>query len=487
MLKSIIIGGGIAGLAAAIRLRAKGHEVSLFEANSYLGGKLTVIQKDGFRWDAGPSLFTLPHLVDELFECLGENPRDYFTYHRKDTICHYFWEDGTTYQMKGSQREIAEDISIIFGEDQDVVNEYLTRAAIKYDSTKSLFLEKSLHRVETYLSSDTLKALRNTPKLDLFSSLHDVNDKTFSNPKTVQLFDRFATYNGSSPYLTPGIMSMIPHLEMDLGTYLPVGGLHAITESLSQLALRHGVEIKLNHKVEQILIENGKAIGVETMGELVSSDFVVSNMDVFATYNHLIKDQITPSVKRTLQQERSSSALIFYWGIQKEYGQLDLHNILFGNHYKDEFEAIFSDFSIHSDPTIYINITSKFEKRDAPDGCENWFVMINTPADKGQDWDGLIREARKNVVSKIDRVLSTNIEEAIISESILDPRLIASNTQSHQGALYGTASNNRYAAFVRHPNYKNVKNLFFCGGSVHPGGGIPLCLHSSKIVSNLID
>jgi phytoene dehydrogenase-like protein len=188
-----------------------------------------------------------------------------------------------------------------------------------------------------------------------------------------------------------------------------------------------------------------------------------------------------------LSQEKTSSALIFYWGINRSYQELDLHNILFADNYENEFEQLFQNQTICKDPTVYINITSKYNSSDAPDGCENWFVMINVPNNQGQDWESLTREARKHIIEKINRLLVTDIENHIATEEVLDPITIEQKTGSHAGALYGNASNNRFAAFLRHKNFSsNIKGLYFCGGSVHPGGGIPLCLNSAKIVSKLI-
>jgi phytoene dehydrogenase-like protein len=209
-------------------------------------------------------------------------------------------------------------------------------------------------------------------------------------------------------------------------------------------------------------------------------------MDIYPTYKKLLATAKQP--KKILTQEKSSSALIFYWGIGKQFPELDLHNIFFSNNYQEEFKHIFEHKTIYSDPTIYINITSKCKPDDAPLGCENWFVMINTPNNQGQNWDELINEARKNIITKLNRLLKTDIEKHIVSENILDPRSIENKTSSHLGALYGNASNNRFAAFLRHKNFSSdIKGLYFCGGSVHPGGGIPLCLNSAKIVSKLIN
>jgi phytoene dehydrogenase-like protein len=206
-------------------------------------------------------------------------------------------------------------------------------------------------------------------------------------------------------------------------------------------------------------------------------------MDIYFTYHKLLPKIKKP--KRTLSQERSSSAIIFYWGIKKEFPELDLHNILFTENYKEEFDAIFEQKNLCEDPTVYINISSKLAKEDAPEGSENWFVMVNAPSNSGQDWDELIINTRKNIIRKINKQFNINLEDLIENEEILDPRTIESKTFSYQGSLYGTSSNSKFAAFLRHPNFKKkVKGLYFVGGSVHPGGGIPLCLMSAKIATN---
>jgi phytoene desaturase len=271
-----------------------------------------------------------------------------------------------------------------------------------------------------------------------------------------------------------------------MGAYFPKKGMHSITQSLVQLAEELGVEFLYDAPVQEISTDGHKARGVKVNNTFYPASKVVSNMDVVNTYKKLLPTATQPS--KILNQPKSSSALIFYWGIQKHFPELDMHNIFFSEKYEQEFEHIFRQKTIYKDPTVYINITSKHKKDDAPEGCENWFVMINVPNNSGQDWDDLISQARKNVIAKLSRILQTDVEPLIACESILDPRTIESRTSSSQGALYGNSSNNRYAAFLRHANFSSqIQNLYFCGGSVHPGGGIPLCLLSAKIATSLIN
>ncbi|TPN83968.1 1-hydroxycarotenoid 3,4-desaturase CrtD [Aquimarina algicola] len=484
--KAIVIGSGIAGLATAIRLHNQGFGVHVFEANAYPGGKLSEIYTKGYRFDCGPSLFTMPQFVEELFVDSKKKISDYFKYKRKDIVCNYFYEDGTRFTAFADEAKFAETASQVFDVSAKEVTSYFDRSKHKYDLTASLFLEKSLHKLSTYLSKDTVKAIARIGMLDINSTLHKVNTKQYKDPRLIQLFDRFATYNGSSPYQTPGIMSMIPHLEQYYGTFFPEGGMYNITKSLYQLALDLGVTFTFETKVRQIIVKNKIAKGIMLDNdEVIDADVVVSNMDIVPTYKTLLRDQEAP--QKTLKQPRSSSALIFYWGVKHKFPELDLHNIFFSQDYKKEFDFIFSKKDVTNDPTVYINITSKNETNDAPENCENWFVMINVPGNQGQDWDTIIETSRTNILQKLSRILGVELKDLIEVEEILDPRTIESKTQSYQGSLYGSSSNNKYAAFLRHPNFsRKIKNLYFCGGSVHPGGGIPLCLLSGKIVSDLI-
>lgn len=481
--KVVIIGAGIAGIATAIRLTAKGYQVEVFEANAYPGGKLSAFSLEEYRFDAGPSLFTMPHYVDELFELCGENPRVHFNYHKKDIACQYFWEDGIRLTAFSDTTQYLQEVEKKLGVAPKVLKDYLAKAKKKYDLTASLFLEKSLHRWKTLFSLKTLKALRQLTLFEINKSLDQVNTAALKEPHLVQLYNRFATYNGSSPYQTPGIMSLIQHLESHYGTFIPEGGMVSISNSLFDLAQRQGVKFHFNQKVEKIIEEKNRVQGVLVGGEEHFADYVVSNMDIYPTYKKLLPQAKAP--EKTLKQERSSSAVIFYWGIKKSFPALDLHNILFSEDYPGEFKTIFGTKELFKDPTIYINITAKNVPSDAPLEHENWFVMINTPVGASIDWENEIPALRKCVLTKIERVLGEKVAPFIAVEEILSPPLIEEKTQSYLGALYGASSNNQMAAFLRHPNFSGqFKNLYFCGGSVHPGGGIPLCLLSAKIVSD---
>ena len=485
MTKAIVIGAGIGGLATAIRLAKKGYAVEVFEANDYVGGKLSTFTLGDYRFDAGPSLFTMPQFVDDLFALCGENPTDFFQYNRKEVACHYFWEDGKRLTAYGDTERFVKEVEAELAVPAATLKRYLTRAKKKFDRTRSLFLESSLHKWQTYLRKETLIGIANYFSFEIDTSLNDVNTRQLKEPHLVQFYNRFATYNGSNPYKTPGMMTLVQHLEQHYGTYIPKKGMGEISASLYALAKRMGVGFHLSSPVTEILVENKKAVGVCVNEAKHLADLVVSNMDVVPTYRKLLPNQTQP--EKVLSQERSSSAVIFYWGVGKSFSQLDLHNIFFSDDYAAEFAAIFNTKTLYHDPTIYVNITSKDVPADAPEGKENWFVMINAPHDTGQDWKAIAEQLREWVIAKLNRNLETDIAPLIEEEWVMTPDIIAQRTQSYLGALYGASSNDKMAAFLRHPNFsREISNMYFCGGSVHPGGGIPLCLLSAKIVSDLI-
>ncbi len=485
MKKAAIIGAGVGGIATAIRLAKKGYDVSVFESNSYPGGKLSQLKSDKFRFDAGPSLFTMPELVDELFLLSGKNPTDFFSYQRLDETCRYFFDDGTVLNGFSDPTNFAKEASSKTSVKSKDVLKHLKQSKFIYDSTAFLFLRKSLHKCKSYLSLKVLWAFIKLPFLHIFSSMNAVNTKALKDDKMVQLFNRFATYNGSDPFKAPGILNIIPHLEFNKGAYFPDNGMYSISSSLYDLALSMGVSFHFDSKVDEIIVEGSSAQGVSINSQLFTADLVVCNIDVHFVYQHLLPKIKKP--KRILQQERSSSALIYYWGVNGEFPDLDLHNIFFSSNYEKEFEYLSNKNKIYQDPTVYVNITAKKNKSDAPEKHENWFVMINVPSNENQDWEKLIAEARVNIIRKLNKVLKVDLESLIVFEEILEPRTIESKTGSYKGSLYGTASNNKMSAFFRHPNFSSdISNLYFCGGSVHPGGGIPLALSSAKIVADLI-
>ncbi len=476
---AIVIGAGIAGLSSAIRLAAKGVHVTVLEQQDTYGGKMGVWEQDGYRYDTGPSLFTMPQYVNELLTIDGKSDVT-FEYDELENIGNYFWEDGTQMTATKDVEQLKDEFLKQLSEPKENIDAYLADSKIKFEITNHVFLEKSLHKLKTYLSWGTVKSFFRLSKVDIFKNMNAQNELRFNNPKTVQFFNRYATYNGSNPYQASATLNVIPHYEFGFGAFFPKKGIRSIADALYQKAIHLGVIFQFSTQVSK----------VEKIGERyivngdTESDILICNMDVASAAKGPLKNFVSSKRKK---YEPSSSALIFYWGIDREFKELDLHNIFFSSDYKKEFKNIFHNRKIDNDPTVYIHISSKCKVDDAPVGCENWFVMVNAPYVAGQDWEKMINEARENILIKVSKRLGTDISRHIRLEHKLTPELIQSKTGSYKGALYGSSSNDRMAAFLRQPNFSSGhKGLYFCGGSVHPGGGIPLCLLSGKITTDII-
>lgn len=479
-----VIGSGIAGLAAAIRLAAKDYDVTVFEANAEPGGKMGEKTILGYRFDTGPSVLTLPNLLDELFELCGKNPRDYFNYQQLNPVFRYFFDDGTVINAPHGADAFASEIAEKTSDSKESVLAFLKAAETKYKLTHKVFLERSLHKPANYFNYETLNGILNFGKVKAFTSMNNENHRYFKDPRTIQLFNRYASYNGSNPFRSPATLNIISHIEINMGAYIPVGGMYAVVTALFNLAKEVGVKFLFHTEVTGIITANGKVTGVRTDETAYSFDVVVSNMDVFNVYRHLIPEAKKPRL--ILRQPKSSSVIVFYWGIMKTFEQLGVHNTFFSRSDLEEYHYIFERHRIFADPTVYLYVSSKANPGDAPEGCENWFVMVSVPNNSGQNWDRFVRLTRKNIVAKLSDVLKTDIQPLIGCESILDPRRVESETLSAFGAVFGNASNGAFSAFLRHPNFsRKIKNLYFCGGTVHPGPGIPLCLLSAKIATDM--
>jgi len=480
MTRAIIIGSGIGGLATAIRLARQGITTTVYETSEKPGGKVSERNFGGFRFDTGPSLLTLPNMVLELLDYDLQ-----FPVRKLEIITKYFYEDGTKLTAYSEVQELTAEIGRKFNIQESRVTGYLEKAAKVYELTADLFIFGSFHRIKNLLDLKSLKTLLKFRQLQAFNSLHQFNEQELGDKRLVQLFDRYATYNGSNPYQTPATLSVISHLEHNLGAFIPEEGMFKVTESLMQQAIRLGVEFHFGQPVRKVEITDGKATGVWLDSGFVHADIVVSDVDIYRFYSTLLPD--SKRLAKLNKEERSSSALIFYWGMKGIFPELDVHNIFFSAGYQEEFDYLFRKKNVFDDPTIYIYISSKYRKEDAPEGCENWFVMINAPADVGQNWDEIIERSRIKILEKLERMIGKKLSDSVLNEVILSPPDICKQTGSVNGSIYGSSSNSRYASFNRHANFRrDISGLYFVGGTVHPGGGIPLCLSSAKIVDGLV-
>lgn len=484
MKKVIVIGAGLGGLSAAASLAHAGYDVKVFEKNSSPGGKASSFTKDGFRFDKGPSLMTMIFAIEDLFKNCGEKAEDWLKIKPLSDLCLYHYADGTKFTAYQNPEIFEKELIDKAGETPGALKNFLQYSKTIYDLSGDVFLKNSFQEINDLFNAGNFKTLLKIYKLDAFRTMHKAIKSFFKSPYSIQLFDRYATYNGSSPYKAPATLNSIAHVENSMGAYVFEHGIFDLPKAIEKLAKSKGAEILYNNEVTEIISSGKRLKGVQAKTGFHKADIVISNADAYYTYKNLIN---FPAKKPKIKDnEMSTSALVFYWGINRETN-FKVHNIFFPEYYPQEFDNLFNKNSYPEDPTVYLYISSKYSKEDAPAGCENFFAMINAPSGTDKLSKEEIDTLKEKVTKKISSHAGFNIRDHIISESVLTPADIAEQTNSYKGSLYGLSSNNKYAAFLRQRNRsKKIPGLFFTGGSAHPGGGMPLVILSGMITAKLV-
>ena len=474
----IIIGSGIGGMACAATLAKSGRKVKILEQNNDVGGKAGKIIVNGYEFDTGPSLLTYPNWFDDLFLSCGKNPRDYFNYIRLENVTRYFFDEGKFVDVVSDLEETAENFEKKLGIDKNDFLKYFKKWEDIYKISEEVFLEGEF-KIDYKFIKNSIKWISKSGISNIFKSMATYN-KRLQNPALEKIMNRFATYTGSSPFETPAFMNQLAVVEMVLGGFYPNGGIFNLPKALEKLCLDLGVEFEFNCEIEKIeaLKNNFKLLSSK---QEYNATKLISNVDYFTTQDLL------GYTNKTSQSTLSTSCIVFYWGVKSKFDKLKLHNIIFSEDYKKEFTEIFQEKVIPNDPTIYINISSKMDSDHAPEGCENWFVMINIPAQSNHISDDQIKRIKNLIIKNVYNKFQIDINNLIEFEEVLTPKKLFENTGSYLGALYGNHQNSIYSIMKRKKNQdQKMKNLFYVGGTVHPGGGMPLALRSGVNTANKI-
>jgi phytoene desaturase len=481
-----IIGAGLGGLSAAIYLSEYGFDVDVFEKNHSIGGKVSEKVIDGFRFDTGPSLLTMPTVVDDLLATSGYNLLDIPDIKQINPIARNFFSDGTVIDTSSDIEKMMSELARIDEIDALRYKDYLAYSKTIYDNSADLFLFEPIHELSRLIRNHDISNLLNVFRLDVFSNVHRSNTRFFDNEKILKLFDRYATYNGSNPYSAPATLNIIPYVEFVLGGYYIKGGIYKLIRFLDKIIKERNINVYTDSDVEKIILDNKSAKGLKVNGVKQEYDYIVSNADVVYTFDKLI-DGFNFHTSRLKTLEPSSSGMIFLWGVKGNYNELTHHNVFFSDDYYKEFSQIFTDMQPPEDPTVYIAITSKEDKEHAPAGHENWFVLVNMPyISKEYDWEKESEKMRAKIFDKLHK-FGLKIESNIVTEEIITPSDLERNYNTNKGSIYGISSNTKSTAFRRPANKSRViENLFFAGGSAHPGGGMPLVILSGKHAATLI-
>lgn len=472
--KILVVGAGLGGLAAAIRLARAGHDVEVWEKNEEPGGKLKELKVYDFTWEMGPSLLTLPQVLRDLFADAGEQLEDHLDLVRLDSGCRYFWTDHKVI-----------DENAAFWQRPEVAR-FLDYARGIYELSGEAFLNHPPSDFWRAFTPRNWAKLRHLGKVATTRTLAREVERRIKDPHLRQIFLRFTTYNGSSPYRTPATFNIIPFVEAEFGSWYVRGGLSRIAEALANLAQRLGV--KFRHRTEVTRWRAGRATAQDGSGAYF--DLLVCNADALGAQTGFLAEFSTEETrKKILEPPLSSSGFILFLGVRGRNPRLAQHNIFFSDDYPAEFAQIHEQKISPREPTIYISISSRREPSHAPPDHENYFVLVNVPArDPLQPWTlEETRAYRDLILARLERFGFRDLPERIVAERAFTPSDFATRDRAHHGALYGWASHSIRASLFRPPlQSEKARNIFFVGGTTHPGGGIPLVLLSGKMVAELI-
>ncbi len=478
--KVAIIGAGLAGLSAAIRLAHKGHKVIIFEKNDLVGGKAGIWQKDGFVFDTGPSLLTMKFVLDDLFEETDQKLEDHLDLIQIPILCKYFYSNHQPIIAYSDAQKFAKEIESKTTDNAGQVLDFLKYCKTLNDISANFFVynEFSFWQIfdlrfwQSFLKINTIRP---------WKTMADIIETYFQDPTTRNIFYRYATYNGSSPFLAPSVFNTIANVEHNLPIFLPKNGIYELPRVLGEIAKNQGVEIRLNTAVNKIVTKQKQVTSLEFNNTQETFDAIIYAGDYWQL------DQILSQhkVQKPKPKELSTSAILFYWGIKGQCEEIDLHNIIFSDDYKSEFEQL-TQARMPEDPTIYINNTSKYLANTAPICCQNWFVMLNTPPDFGQNWQEIVTRLKPQVINKIKQVIGFDVSNRIVVEKIVTPTDLAKNTNCYAGSLYGKNQNSIMNLLRPRSGSLGYKNLFLAGGTVYPGGGMPLAILSGKFAANRV-
>jgi phytoene desaturase len=482
----VVIGGGGGGLAAAALLARAGHRVTLLERGAEIGGKIGEHRAGGFRFDTGPTLLTMPWVFDEFFAALGERRDEHLPLHPLDPLCRYTFADGSRLDLHADPDARRQALRAFAPGEEVALDRYLAHVARMYEISEDVFLRNpfTVRSVARFIRP---RFLRDLPSFTSGTTLHALNRRYFRDPRLVQLFDRFATYNGSSPMRTPATFGVISHVELAQGGFTPTGGMRAVARSLAAAAERAGVEIRTGEEAVHVAMRGSGPAAVHlASGAELPADAVVVNQDAITALGTLFADaaRVQPLRRRMERREPSSSGFVILAGVRGRRDELAMHNIFFSGAYAREFDELFDARRPIADPTVYVSISARAHPADAPADAENWFVLVNAPAlAPGVDWSGLAPAYRDRVFDVLARH-GLDPRTGIEVEHLITPADLAARDLAFRGALYGHASHSKFSAFLRPPIApRPLPGVFFTGGTTHPGGGVPMVVLSAQIAA----
>ncbi len=482
--KVIVIGSGLGGISAAISLAQDGYDVTIHEKNPQIGGKLNLLKAQGYTFDLGPSILTLPHIFERLFQRSGRKMSDYIPIRTLRPHWRNFFEDGKVVDLDPDPAIMAAEARKV-GEDPANVERFLKYSSDLYDLVNAGYFEQGLDTSEEFRE---FYGLGKFLKFDLFSTMHGGVARYLKTRHMRDIFDYFIKYVGSSAYHSPAFMNCMPTIQYRYDLWYVDGGLYGIALGLGRLMQEIGVKIHLNSEVSEVRKDGERVTGIVANGEFHPAEIIVSNMEVIPAYEKLLAED--DAFMKTLEKyEPTCSGLVLELGLDRKYPQLAHHNFFYSDHQKEHFHTVFRKRQLPPDPTIYLVAASRTDPTVAPEGCDCLKILPHIP--HIDDEHPLTREDylvfKERVIDKLERMGLENLRKHVVFEHCWTPLDIREQYHSNKGAIYGVVSDRfKNLAFKAPKQSVKYPNLFFVGGSVNPGGGMPMVVLCGQNVAKKV-
>ncbi len=482
--KTIIIGSGFGGIAAALRLKAKNYDVTLIEKHQDLGGRARVFKRKGFTFDAGPTVITAPYLINELFELFNKNPKDYFTLTPLKTWYRFTFEDGTSFDYSGNENLMKSQIEKINTED------------IKGYENLVHFTEKIFNKGYMELADVSfnrpLSMIKHLPSLLIlksYKSVYSLVSKFIKNEKLRRIFSMHPLLVGGNPFTTTSIYGLILYLEKKWGIHYSMGGTGQIIKGLEKLMIEENIKIIKGVEVNNFIIDKNKILGVKINNDKeIYADNVICNGDPPSMYDNLkISSNFFFSLKRK-RMEYSMGLFVYYFGTKKTYKDIEHHTIKFGNKYKDHLEDIFKNKKLNNDISYYLHRATATDKSMAPTGHECFYVLVPVPNNlSGIDWSVEGEKMKNLIINKMESSLLPDLKNNIVEDFYLTPDYFEKELNTKYGSGFSIQPKFSQSAYFRFHNKSEIcDNLYFVGAGTHPGAGIPGVLSSAKVLDKIL-
>ncbi len=486
-MNSIVIGSGFGGIAAALRLKAKGHKVTLIEKHPDLGGRARVFSKNGFIFDGGPTVITAPYLINELFEMFKKNPKDYINISPLKIWYQFIFEDKSKFNYSGDEADMKKQIEKISKEDvlgyEKLVN-----------FTKKIF-DKGFTELADIPFDKPVVMFKQLPallKLKSYKSVYSLVSSYIKNEKLRRMLSMHPLLVGGNPFTTTSIYGLILYLEKKWGIHYSMGGTGNIIKGFEKLMNEEGIEIIKGHEVCKILSNENKIIGVQLDNERkINADHVVCNADPPAVYEELLNSKNNTSMLFNWKKNRmeySMGLFVYYFGTKKTFSNVEHHTIKFGNKYKEHLDDIFNNKKLNNDISYYLHRPSATDKSMAPEGNDCFYVLVPVPNNQSKiNWQIEGEKMKNLVIDKMEKDLMPNLRENIIEDFYLTPDYFEKELNTKYGSGFSIQPKFSQSAYFRFHNKSEIYDgLYFVGAGVHPGAGVPGVLSSAKVLDKII-